>query len=201
MASILELHGAGLERMMEITSGAGDPVKALIRRFAGDNLVASLLVLHNLHPDDLETRVQHASGKLHGSAELIGEFRGSCPRPARRRGLRFEGSRGSGVMGSGAGCVEIVIEESFQPRGFVPLVGAGDWHPGGGLTGVAALRQFVRPRESAERCDSCGVSLSAIHSQFDPSSRRMRCACERCARLCRQWPQIPRTRAGSPNFK
>src|ERR1700683_169720 len=76
VASILELHGAGMGRMMEITAAAGDPGQILIRRFAGDSLVAGLLLLHNLHPDDLETRVRHSLGRWHGSADLVGEFEG-----------------------------------------------------------------------------------------------------------------------------
>ena len=49
MEAILELHGAGLERMMGIVFEQGDTGKAAIRRFAGDELVGSLLLLHNLH--------------------------------------------------------------------------------------------------------------------------------------------------------
>lgn len=76
LETVLELHGAGLERMMEIVFEAGDQGKAAIRHFAGDSLVASLLVLHGLHPDDLETRVQHALNKIQGYVELIGVFDG-----------------------------------------------------------------------------------------------------------------------------
>src|SRR4051812_35879119 len=60
MEAILDLHGAAMERMMEIVFDAGESGKGLVRRLAGDSLVASLLVLHGLHPDDIETRVQHA---------------------------------------------------------------------------------------------------------------------------------------------
>jgi hypothetical protein len=69
------------------------------------------------------------------------------------------------------------------------------------LTGVASLRQFVRPRDAAERCDSCGVPLSAAHAHlFEPSARRVRCACERCARLG-LWLEIPRHARSLPGFQ
>src|SRR5262245_44448037 len=57
--SLLELYGGGLERMMEIVyeSPAGGE---LFGRFAGDDLVASLLLLHDLHPEDTESRVLRA---------------------------------------------------------------------------------------------------------------------------------------------
>jgi hypothetical protein len=60
------------------------------------------------------------------------------------------------------------------------------------LTGVASLREFVRRRDSVERCDSCGVSLAAVHiHQFEPSARRVRCVCGRCAALASSWQEIP----------
>ena len=52
--AILEYHGAGLERIAEL---AGEP---LVRQFARDDLVASLLLLYGLHPEDFATRVQRA---------------------------------------------------------------------------------------------------------------------------------------------
>jgi len=52
--AILEYHGAGLERIAEL---AGEP---LVRQFAHDDLVGSLLLLYGLHPDEFSTRVQRA---------------------------------------------------------------------------------------------------------------------------------------------
>jgi Fe-S cluster biogenesis protein NfuA/nitrite reductase/ring-hydroxylating ferredoxin subunit len=53
---VLELYAAGLERVLTIVSD-GD---GLVRKLADDELVASLLVLHGLHPDELSSRVQKA---------------------------------------------------------------------------------------------------------------------------------------------
>lgn len=53
---ITDLHGAGLARVLELA--ADQPV--LLRRVVEDDLVASLLVVHGLHPEDLETRVAAA---------------------------------------------------------------------------------------------------------------------------------------------
>ena len=58
--SLMELHGAALDRLMEIVARAGDSGYALMDDFAGDDLVASLLLLYGLHPYDLETRVMKA---------------------------------------------------------------------------------------------------------------------------------------------
>jgi Fe-S cluster biogenesis protein NfuA len=54
---LLELHGAGLERMLEITSESGALGNEIIDRFGQDELARSLLLLHGLHPLDLASRV------------------------------------------------------------------------------------------------------------------------------------------------
>jgi Fe-S cluster biogenesis protein NfuA/nitrite reductase/ring-hydroxylating ferredoxin subunit len=56
VALVTELYGGGLARILEL-AGEDD---ALLRRMADDDLVASLLVLHDLHPLDLEDRVHQA---------------------------------------------------------------------------------------------------------------------------------------------
>jgi uncharacterized protein DUF5947 len=68
---------------------------------------------------------------------------------------------------------------------------------------ITALRKFVRPHESPERCDSCGVSLSVDHiHQFDPATRRIRCACQACAALNgTTYRDIPRRVLPLPNFR
>jgi hypothetical protein len=68
---------------------------------------------------------------------------------------------------------------------------------------VSSLRKFIRPRDAEEHCDLCGGSLTASHiHQFDPSSRRIRCACESCARLySTTYREIPRRVRTLTNFQ
>jgi Fe-S cluster biogenesis protein NfuA/nitrite reductase/ring-hydroxylating ferredoxin subunit len=70
---VVELYGAGLERTVEL---AGPEV---LERLLEDELVASLLVLHGLHPKDTETRVREALDQVRpylgshaGGVELLG---------------------------------------------------------------------------------------------------------------------------------
>src|SRR4051794_16609207 len=58
---LMEVHGAALEKMMEIISRVDDLVKHAL---ADDPLVSSLLLLYGLHPDDLNTRVSRAVEKM-----------------------------------------------------------------------------------------------------------------------------------------
>jgi Fe-S cluster biogenesis protein NfuA len=78
LESLMALHGAGLERILELASTAGEAGNAIIRDCGRDELVSSLLLLYGLHPDDLRTRVARALEKSrsylepHGaSAELV----------------------------------------------------------------------------------------------------------------------------------
>lgn len=57
---LMEVHGAGLERMMELAFESGSAGEALIGRLGQDPIVRSLLLLYSLHPEDLETRVLNA---------------------------------------------------------------------------------------------------------------------------------------------
>ncbi len=54
LGSVMGLYGAGLERMLSLAG------PELVRRLADDEVVGNLLVLHDLHPDDVDTRVQRA---------------------------------------------------------------------------------------------------------------------------------------------
>ena len=87
---VTDLYGAVLERMMGVAVAA-DP--GLARRFAADDLVASLLLVHGLHPYDVERRVADALdsvrpylGSHGGDVSLLGvhdgvvrlQFQGSC---------------------------------------------------------------------------------------------------------------------------
>jgi Fe-S cluster biogenesis protein NfuA len=62
--SLLELHGAGLEQIIAIVSQADAPGDTIMDRLVRDDLVSSLLLLHGLHPVDLQTRVQRALDKV-----------------------------------------------------------------------------------------------------------------------------------------
>ncbi len=75
--TILELHGVGLLKVMELAHHAGH--HELVDSLARDDLVGSLLLLHGIHPLDQRTRIEQALEKLRprlflhgGGAELLG---------------------------------------------------------------------------------------------------------------------------------
>lgn len=57
---VADLYGRGLERVLEIVYDAGVLDDAVLDALAEDDLVASLLVVHGLHPYSVEQRVARA---------------------------------------------------------------------------------------------------------------------------------------------
>ncbi|WP_216588841.1 hypothetical protein [Streptomyces brasiliscabiei] len=69
--SLMDFYGAGLARALHLLSAApGDPTARLL----GDELVASLLVLHELHPEDRDTRIARALDSVREHALEIEDF-------------------------------------------------------------------------------------------------------------------------------
>ncbi|MBO0819921.1 MAG: hypothetical protein J2P26_03620 [Nocardiopsaceae bacterium] len=64
---LVRLYGAGLERIMRITSGDS----RLQARLIADQLVESLLLIHDLHPLEAGARVRRGLGRLGIGAELL----------------------------------------------------------------------------------------------------------------------------------
>ncbi|MFC7488518.1 NifU family protein [Knoellia sp. CPCC 206453] len=57
---VADLYGAGLERILDITYDAGQLTDEVLAALAADDLVASLLLVHGLHPYDVGQRVEQA---------------------------------------------------------------------------------------------------------------------------------------------
>jgi len=57
---LMDVHGTGLERMMELVFASGQRGEAIIHKLGQDPIVRNLLLLYSLHPDDLETRILKA---------------------------------------------------------------------------------------------------------------------------------------------
>ena len=76
--SVMVFHTQAVNRMMEIVSETEEAGWQIIDNFATDELVSNLLLLHGLHPVDLETRVRGGLDKVRpylqshgGNVELL----------------------------------------------------------------------------------------------------------------------------------
>lgn len=91
--AVMELHGIALDRMLTTVRKNGAAGGTIVDQLARDEAVASVLLLHDLHPVDLETRVRGALEKSRpylkthgGNVELVGIDEGGVVR------LRMQGS-------------------------------------------------------------------------------------------------------------
>jgi Fe-S cluster biogenesis protein NfuA/nitrite reductase/ring-hydroxylating ferredoxin subunit len=79
VASIIQLYGAGLERIFDALGQDGATVAQVRDDLVDDGVVASLMLIHGLYPVDLETRVHEALESVRpymeshgGDVELVG---------------------------------------------------------------------------------------------------------------------------------
>lgn len=111
MQALMDFHGAGLDRLMEIVSEAGEAGYRIFDELARDELVANLLLLYGLHPVPLETRVMQALDKVRpyldshgGNVELLGVEGGTVR-------LKLEGS--CKTCPSSSMTLKLAIEEAI----------------------------------------------------------------------------------------
>jgi Fe-S cluster biogenesis protein NfuA/nitrite reductase/ring-hydroxylating ferredoxin subunit len=144
---VVGLYGAGLERVMQL----GDP--GLAERLATDDLVASLLLVHGLHPHDVRRRVSAALDRVrpylgsHGGDVDLLEIDGDTVR------LAFTGSCKS--CPSSAVTLELAVEDAI--RAAAPEVSS--------IEVVTAERSAVIPTESLlAHVHSNGRAQSSWHA-------------------------------------
>lgn len=63
LQAVMDLHAAGIERILETLANKGDAAASILQSLAADELVSSLLVLYDLHPENFETRVNRGIEK------------------------------------------------------------------------------------------------------------------------------------------
>ena len=141
---LMEFHGAGIERMLEIIHTDAPGQDNVINALGQDPLVRSLLLLYGLHPDGLEARVQQALEKTRpylkshgGNVNLIGvddagtvtlRLEGSCHGCASSSAtlkLAVEEAIYEAAPDVAAIVVEGEVDEPSRSVAFVPLSALG----------------------------------------------------------------------------
>ena len=161
VGEVTDLYGAGLERMLRIAMST-DP--GLAERFADDDLVASLLLVHGLHPHDLQRRIEDALdsvrpylGSHGGDVTLLGvvddvvrlQFAGSCKScPSSAVTLELTVEDAVRAAAPEIASIEVVAAEAAPSVGVIPAEsllsrvhqsghGPVGWHPVPDLTDLA----------------------------------------------------------------
>jgi Fe-S cluster biogenesis protein NfuA/nitrite reductase/ring-hydroxylating ferredoxin subunit len=93
VSAIVQMYGAGLERIVELLADAGEEGRRIATALAEDEVIATLLLIHDLHPVPLGDRVRAALDSVRpymeshgGNVELLSlhdgvatiHLRGSC---------------------------------------------------------------------------------------------------------------------------
>jgi Fe-S cluster biogenesis protein NfuA len=112
IGTVLELYGAGLERILGILEDAGDPALPIRTAMLDDGIVASLLLIHGLYPISLEERVIQALDSIRpflashgGNVELVSVDEGVAR-------LRLQGSCDG--CPSSAATLEHALKEAIE---------------------------------------------------------------------------------------
>jgi len=69
---LMDMHGASLERLLEVIFESGEPGGQIIDRLGRDPLVSSLLILYGIHPEDLQTRVERKLAQIASKLQKMG---------------------------------------------------------------------------------------------------------------------------------
>jgi Fe-S cluster biogenesis protein NfuA len=107
---VVELYGAGLERLLELAYDAGALDERLLAALTADPLVSALLLVHGLHPDSLETRVRRALDEVgaelsaHGGAVELLDIDDN-------RAVRLRLAGGGSGCGSSPAALTAIVEE------------------------------------------------------------------------------------------
>jgi len=146
LASLMALHGAALEQILEFAANAGEAGETIIRNCGRDELVGSVLLLYGLHPESLRTRVLHALEKSRKSlqshsatAELVSvDDDGTVT-------VRLEGK--SSCCGSSAAkaALEAALQNAAPDAASIVVQEAGSGLTGSGFISIAQLQsgQFM----------------------------------------------------------
>jgi hypothetical protein len=147
---LMSLYGAGLSRMLEIVRTEGGGPQAVLDRLASDPLLASLLVLHDLHPHPIDIRVQRALVELrpHLPADthltLVAIDTDSVR--VRVEQSAYEPARSDGTIRL---AIERAIQEAAPEIGGIQIDGldppSPSVHRASGIGEAGALIQIVQP--------------------------------------------------------
>ncbi|HEX7360160.1 MAG TPA: DUF5947 family protein [Bryobacteraceae bacterium] len=192
----LEFHAAALERLLKIAG------KETVDRIAADELVSSLLLLHDLHPDSLETRIRRAVGKLQDMLSHLGAKLSLDAIESDIVRLHFDSAQ-TWSRAAVTDSIEKTIFQAAPEIGSVTIEGIrepapANFVPLSQLAGLSEPRLSGRSRSEHERCELCSAPVGQPHQHLvEPRERRLICVCDACAILFpsggeTQYRRVPR---------
>ncbi|HUF31952.1 MAG TPA: DUF5947 family protein [Acidimicrobiales bacterium] len=202
-ALVTELHREGLQRALAVVAD-GPGGRAALEKLGDDEVVGGLLVLHDLHPHDLPTRVARALGRLkpalgaaraHVAVDRVDEDAGvhlTLTTAVGTPGRVLADAVERAVLAAAPEAAEVVVRVDEPSRAEpgpspapVPVAISPRPEPG---QDPAPVPVAVRPRPErsvpGELCDLCGTAVPDGHRHLvDVEERRLICACQACGLL------------------
>lgn len=130
MQLVMDLHGASLERILEILRSTGESGESIIDKLGRDDMVSSLLVLYGLHPLAIEQRVSQAIENANrqirsrnATVELLGMEDGAVRLhlKANGHGPAMKEIVEAAIWQAAPDITSLVIDGAEEKQGFVPL--------------------------------------------------------------------------------
>lgn len=178
LQAVLGLYGDGLARIVQLVRNAGPAGEPVLGDLARDDLVRSLLLIHGVHPESLESRLRGALAKVRpyfqshgGNVELLD--------------LSENGTARLKLLGTCQSCpsssvtlelaVRQAVEEAcpdlveFSVEGLAPENGASRIPHGPGIAQWRIFENFAGPAEG-NMCpltvDGVGALVCKVHGSF-----------------------------------
>lgn len=163
---VTDFYGAGLERLLDLVYENGQLGDETLAALAADELVASLLLVHGLHPYSVETRVEQALASVR-------PYLGSHGGDVELLGVTDDGVVGLRLLGSCDGCpsssatLKLAVQgavEAAAPEITTIEVRSADEDATTGASGpvVPVEALFSRLHESAPAADAAGASWQPV---------------------------------------
>ena len=203
---LVGLYGDGLTHIVGALQDDGDAGAAMLERLTGDPLIESLLLLHGLHPLDVDARIQRALDRVRpylgshaGGVSYVGVTDGvarlrlegncdGCPSSTVTVQLAIEGA----VQDAAPEVTEVVVEGVTAPPaapapvllqigarpGGTPGTGAGPAAPGAGPGSWVTLAEMGPP--SARPITTTAGDLAILVCSVRGTLYAYRDACAAC---------------------
>jgi hypothetical protein len=177
LSTILDFHREGIERLSGRLAATPEGRRSL-EAAAEDEVVASLLLLHGLHPLALATRVSRAVDHLRAQERNTGRAGGAPVEILSIDPAAIRVRVGGGERWRRA--IERALQDAAPEVERIEVLGTTS-----DLIPVARLRATGGPSAGPHsRCDLCGEALAQEHAHlFDVERRSLSCACSACGFL------------------
>lgn len=163
---LVELYGGGLERILEMIAADGEGGQAMLRRLAQDELVQALLIVHGLHPVDVDERIDQA-------LESVRPYMGSHSGGVENLGVDEDGVLHLRLEGNCEGCpssrvtvqsaIEDAVAKAAPELAGIDVQGVVDEQPrAGNLLQIGGLGEQAASASDAPRDEWASVDTPEL---------------------------------------